>query len=77
MATQVGHQRGQTVVIKTIEQFFYLRLAPNVCMQSRAPRRTALISEHRELGIGTIFNPVFKRLSARPSESGALQLAML
>ena len=77
MATQVGHQRGQTVVIKTIEQFFYIRLPADVCMQSRAPCRAALISEHGELGIRTIFNPVFKRLSARSGESGTLQLAVL
>ena len=77
MPAQVGHQGRQAVIVKAVEQLCHMRLTANVRDQSFAPRRTALISEHRKIGIGTIFNPVLKRFSTRPRERRALQLAVL
>ena len=77
MPTQIGHQCGQTVVFKTIEQFLHMRFAANIGRQARAPSRTALICENGEFRIRAIFDPVLQRFPSGPGESGTLQLAML
>src|SRR3546814_19958966 len=77
MTAQIGHERGQRLVVKAVEQLLHIGLAADIGHQPRAPRRSALIGERSIVRIRAVIDPVFQRLPAGLLERGLLKLAVL
>src|SRR3546814_14885751 len=77
MPAEIGHELGQRLVIKAVEQLFDVRFLADIGEQPFAPRRSALIGQRRIIGVGAAIDPFLKAVAAGALESLPLPLAIL
>ena len=76
MPAQIGHQRSQIIIVKTIDQLSHMGLAADIRDQPRTPCRPALICQYGKFCIGAVFDPILQRFPAGSRKCRTLQLAI-
>ena len=75
MAAEIGHQRGESIVVVTLDQ--RTRIGAQIGVQPSPPCRAALIGERSVIGIGAAIDPLAQCRAAVPGERLDLALAVL
>src|SRR3546814_11339319 len=76
MPAEIGHELGQRLVIKAVEQLFDVRFLADIGEQPFAPRRSAMIGQRRIIGVGAAIDPFLTAVAAGALERLALPLAI-
>ena len=74
MAAEIGHQRGERIVVARVEDRLH-RLA-EILFEPRPPGRPAEIGQHRIIGVARLVDPALQRRAAFLAEGGLLRLAI-